>query len=81
MSVLQSKVDLAATVPFDSLSWIATCDTTTTGLTKIVGCTTVTSQSARLASIQIIVHTTVPGGRPDTINMQRGKPRIPIPIT
>jgi len=79
MGELQSRVDLAAAMRFDSLSLIVGCDTTTTGTVRIIGCTTVTDVSARLKDVRIIVSTNVPGGRPDTIDMRRGKPSRPIP--
>lgn len=79
MGELQSRVDLAATMRFDSLSLIAGCDTTNTGNVRIIGCTTVTDISARLKDVRIVVSTNVPGGRPDTVNMRRGKPDRPVP--
>lgn len=80
MAVLLAKVDRAATTTFDSLPTIAKCDTTLSTQVKVIGCTRVTSLSLRLDSIQIIVRTTLPGTRPDTINMQRGKERRPVPL-
>jgi prepilin-type N-terminal cleavage/methylation domain-containing protein len=80
MAVLLGKVDRAATVAFDSLPGIARCDTTVSGLVKVMGCTTVTSTSARIDSIQIIVQTTLPNARPDTLTMQRGEERRPVPL-
>ena len=81
MGVLQSKVDLAATISFDSLSLITGCDTTTTGNVKIIGCVTITSSSTRLKDVMVVVKTTVPTGRPDTVRLTRAKPRQTIPIT
>jgi len=80
MAALLSTVDQAATTTFDSLPNLAGCDTTVSGLYKVAGCTAVTSLSPRLDSIQIIVTSTLPGARPDTINMQRGKERRPVPL-
>ena len=80
MAVLLSKMDRAATTKFDSLTTIAGCDTTVSGLFTVIGCTTVTALTPRLDSIGIIVRTTLPGARPDTITMQRGKARSPVPL-
>lgn len=79
--VLQSKVDKAATITFDSLSLITGCDTTTTGNVQIIGCITMTAQTTRLADLLVVVRTSVPGGRPDTVRMTRSKSRLPIPIS
>ena len=80
MAVLLSNVDRAATTTFDSLPNIATCDTTASGAYRVIGCTRVTSLSPRLDSIRIIVKTTLPNARPDTLTMQRGKERRPVPL-
>lgn len=80
MAEMLSKVDQASSTPFDSLPNIVGCDTTASGLFRVVGCTTVTGTSPRLDSIQIIVKTTLAGSRPDTMNMQRGKERRPVPL-
>ncbi len=80
MAVLLSKVDRASTIAFDSLSQISLCDTTPSGLVKVYACTRVTTLSPRLDSIQIVVRTSLPGTRPDTVNIQRGKARRPVPL-
>lgn len=80
MAVLLAKVDLAATTIFDSLPAMAGCDTTMSSSVKVIGCIRVTGLSLRLDSIQIVVRTTLPGARPDTVNMQRGKERRPVPL-
>lgn len=80
MAVLLSKMDRASAIAFDSLPNIAACDTTPSGQVKVIGCTRVTSLSPRLDSIQIIVKTSLPGTRPDTVNLQRGKARRPVPL-
>ena len=80
MAALLANVDVAATTPFDSLPNLVGCDTTTSGVYQVAGCTAVSSLSPRLDSIQIIVTSTLPGARPDTINMQRGKERRPVPL-
>jgi len=80
MSALLAKVDRAATIPFDSLPTLVGCDTTQSGLYRVWGCTAVTILSPRLDSVQIIVTSTLPAARPDTVNMQRGKERRPVPL-
>jgi Tfp pilus assembly protein PilV len=75
-----AKLDRATTVPYDSLSAIALCDTTTSGLVKVIGCTTVASTGARTTDVEIVVYTTVPGGTPDTVKFTRGKTRQQIPL-
>jgi len=80
MATLLAKVTQASNTNFDSLGNIVGCDTTVSGPYTVVGCTQVTTLSPRLDSVQIIVQTTLPGARPDTLNMQRGKPRVPVPL-
>jgi len=80
MGVLLSKVDQATTTKFDSLGNLVGCDTTASGAVKVAGCTAVTSLSARVDSIRIIVQTTLPSARPDTVTMLRGKERRPVPL-
>jgi prepilin-type N-terminal cleavage/methylation domain-containing protein len=80
MAALLAEVDLVVATAFDSLPNLAGCATTISGVNSVVGCTAVTSLSPRLDSIQIIVTTSLPGARPDTINMQRGKERRPVPL-
>jgi prepilin-type N-terminal cleavage/methylation domain-containing protein len=80
MATLLSKVDRAASTPFDSLPNLVGCDTTDSGFYKVVGCTAVTSLSSRLDSIRIVVSTTLASTRPDTITMQRGHERRPVPL-
>jgi len=80
MAALLSRVDRAATTVFDSLPNLTGCDTVLSGNYRVFRCTTVTNVSPRLDSIQIIVSSSLPGARPDTINMQRGKERRPVPL-
>jgi len=80
MSVMVGRVDRASTVDFDSLANVAGCDTTVSGNVLIIGCTTVTSLTPRLKGIRVIVKTTTPMARPDTISFERGKERRPIPL-
>lgn len=80
MATLVSRVDRAATIKFDSISTIVRCDTTLSGAVRITACTSDSTISARLRQVRIIVRTTVPGARPDTITFQRGKERRPVPL-
>lgn len=80
MSVLLAKVDKAASVPFDSLDVIALCDTTLSGLVRIIGCTSVVSLTSKIDSIRIDVRTNVPGFRPDTVFMRRSRNPAPVPM-
>lgn len=80
MALLVSRVARASTVSFTGLAAIAGCDTTVSGGIDVIGCTNVTALSPRLDSIQIIVRTTLPAARPDTVNMQRSLARRPIPL-
>ena len=80
MSTMLAKVDKATTVPFDSLSIIAVCDTTVTGTVKAIGCMSRWPITARIDSIRVDVRTTVPGSKPDTIYMRRSKNPAPVPM-
>jgi prepilin-type N-terminal cleavage/methylation domain-containing protein len=80
MAALLSRVDQASSAPFDSLPNLVGCDTAASGLFHVVSCTAVTSTSPRLDSIQIIVQTTLASSRPDTVNLQRGRERRPVPL-
>lgn len=79
-SVMLSKLDRATTIPYDSLYLLPGCDSTASGQARIIACTTVTATSARVSSVQIVVHTNVPTGRPDTVTFDRGKVRRPVPL-
>ncbi len=80
MSVLLAKVDKAATIPFDSLSVIAGCDSTYSGTVVVRGCITLYPMNARTDSIRVDVRTTVPGTRPDTVFMRRSRSPVPVPL-
>jgi len=80
MGQLVSMVDQTSMVPFDSLPALTGCDTTASGAVSVVGCFNVTTISPRLKDVRIIVQTSVPGGRPDTITIRRSRPRAPIPF-
>ncbi len=80
MAVLLAKVDQASTTAFDSLNVVVGCDSTASGLIRIRGCTTVDSITNVRRRVRIIVSTSLPGTRPDTITFQRGRVRYPIPL-
>lgn len=80
MSVLLSRVDRAATAPYESLTTLIGCDTTMSGIVVIQGCTRVFDLSPRLDSIRVTVQTSVAGARPDTIVMRRGREKRPVPL-
>ena len=80
MAALQARVAQASATMFDSLGTIVGCDTTVSGAYQVLGCTRVTSLTQRLDSVQIVVQTTLPGARPDTLNMERGMQQSPVPL-
>lgn len=80
LSALVGLVDRATSVPFDSLPVLAGCDTTMSGAIRVRGCTSVTAISPRVDSIRVIVSTSVPGGRADTVIFQRSRGRNPLPL-
>ena len=80
MPVLLAKVDQASAASYDSLKVIVGCDTTVSGAVKVWGCIYVDSISNVLRRVRVIVQTSVPGARPDTITFQRGRVRYPIPL-
>ena len=80
LSTLVGRVDRASAVPFDSLPLLAGCDTTMSGAIRVRGCTSVTPISPRVDSIRVIVSTSVPGGRADTVAFQRTRGRNPLPL-
>ncbi len=80
MSVLLSRVDRAATIGYDSIPLIAVCDTTLSSQVQIIACITESSLSQRIRQVRVVVRTTAPGSRPDTITFQRGRPRVGIPL-
>jgi Tfp pilus assembly protein PilV len=79
-SVMLTHLDRATTVPYDSLSLLAACDTSVSGQARIIACTSVTVTSPRISSVQIVVSTNVPTGRPDTLIFDRGRTRQPVPL-
>ena len=80
MGRLLGKVDIASVVPFDSLPALAGCDTVFAVRTNTYSCISVTTLSPRTRSVTVVVSTSVPGSRPDTIVMFRSRDRSPIPL-
>jgi len=80
MAVFVAKVDQASTTAYDSLPLLAGCDSTLSGRVWIRGCTTVSSLSNVRSQVRIVVRTSLPGTRPDTIVFERGRMRYPIPL-
>ena len=80
MSTLLAKVDRAATLPFDSLATSAGCDTTVSGTVSVQGCMTVFALTARLDSVRVVVQTSVPGTRPETVYMRRTRTPVAMPL-
>ena len=80
MGRLLSKVDVAAQVPFDSLDVLTGCDTTMNNTVKVIGCYTVNAISPRTSTVTVVVRTSVPGSRIDTIILQRSRYKVPIPL-
>jgi hypothetical protein len=77
---LFARLDRASTIRYDSLSTIARCDTTLRGLIKLIGCTSLTPVTGSQTTVTVIVRTTVPGGRADTVAMTRTGARKPLPL-
>jgi Tfp pilus assembly protein PilV len=75
-----SRVDEALVVPFDSLTGTADCDTTVAGGTWIIGCTAVETVTSSLKRITVVVRTTLPGARADTIVFERSRVRDVLPL-
>ncbi len=80
MSVLLAKVDQASTIAYDSLPLIAACDSTASGKVWIRGCTSLDSITNVRKQVRVVVSTSLPGSRPDTIAFERGRVRYPIPL-
>jgi prepilin-type N-terminal cleavage/methylation domain-containing protein len=80
MALLLSKVDQASMAPYDSLPVISTCDSTLSGRVMVRGCIATDSVSNVLSVVRVVVSTSLPGSRPDTITFQRARVRYPIPL-
>ncbi|MEK7668505.1 MAG: hypothetical protein AAB409_07635 [Gemmatimonadota bacterium] len=80
MAVILARVDRASTINYDSLSTIARCDTTLSGVVRIIACVTADSLSNVRKRVRVVVRTTIAGSRPDTVTFERGRVRYPIPL-
>jgi Tfp pilus assembly protein PilV len=80
MAVLLAKVDQASTASYDSLALGTKCDTTLSGLYKVIGCSKVDTISVRLKTDSIKVWTSLPGTDTVRLVLQRGKERRPVPL-
>ena len=80
MAALLAKVDQASTASYDSLKIGTKCDTTLSGLYKVIGCGKIDSVSARLKTDSIRVWTKLPGTDTVRLVLQRGKERRPVPL-
>ncbi len=80
MAVLLAKVDQASTAVFDSLKIGTRCDTTVSGLYKVMGCSKIDTLSVRSKTDSIEVWTQLPGTDTLRLVLQRGKERRPVPL-
>jgi Tfp pilus assembly protein PilV len=80
MAVLLAKLDQASTAVYDSLAVGTKCDTTLSGLYKVIGCSKIDSVTARVKTDSIKVWTTL--ARTDTVRLvlQRAKAYRPVPL-
>ena len=80
MSSMQSTMDRASSVAYDSLSGMVGCDSMVSGRTTIATCVTVTALTQVSSRVTIIVQTSLPGAKPDTVRFVRGKARSGVPL-
>ena len=80
MSVLLAKVDQTSTIAYDSLPFITGCDSIASGRVWIRSCTAYDSITNVRRRVRVVVSTSLPGARPDTIAFERGRVRYPIPL-
>ncbi len=80
MAAQLAGTDAASTAPYDSLSVVLTSDTVMSGGVQIVTSFVVDSISATQKNVRVIVTTSVAGSKPDTLLVQRGRIRYPIPL-
>ena len=80
MAAQLSAADRAATVPYDSLRRLLTADTIRSGGMRVFVRYVVDSIDAVRKNVRIITSTSVPGSRSDTLLIQRGRVRLPIPL-
>ncbi len=80
MAVLLAKMDQASTATYDSLKIGTICDTTLTGLYKVIGCSKIDTLSVRSKTDSIRVWTTLAGTDTVKLVLRRGKERRPVPL-
>lgn len=80
MAILLAKVDQASAVSFDSLAVGTRCDTTLSGLYRIIGCSKVDTIGARLKTDSIKVWTKLAGTDTVRLVLQRGRAVRPVPL-
>jgi hypothetical protein len=80
MAVLLAKVDQASVAVYDSLKVGTACDTTLSGLYKVIGCSKVDALTVRLKTDSIKVWTKLAGTDTVRLVLQRGKERRPVPL-
>jgi Tfp pilus assembly protein PilV len=74
-AAIASSVAWAQALPWDSIYNAVGCANDTAGTLAYVRCVTVDTASAWLRTIHVVV--TPATGRPDTVAVTRGKPRLP----
>jgi Tfp pilus assembly protein PilV len=74
-AAITSAVAWAQALPWDSIAGAVGCVSDTTGTVGYVRCTTVSTLSPQLRTIDVVV--TPATGRPDTVEVTRVKPRLP----
>ena len=80
LAIQLAAADRATTVPYDSLTALLAPDTILSGPMRVVVRYVIDSVSAVRKDVRVITTTTVAGSRPDTIVIQRGRIRYPIPL-
>ena len=80
MSSVQSRMDRATSVAYDSLPGLVGCDSTASGLMTVSTCVSLTVLTQVSTRIRIIAQTSLPGTRPDTITFTRAKARTGVPL-
>jgi hypothetical protein len=72
--------DRAVTIPYDSLSLLLKPDTVMSGQIRVITKYIVDSVSATRDDVRVVVSTSVPGSRTDTLLLIRGRTRPAIPL-
>lgn len=79
-AAVQSALSAIQTVPWDSLPTFAGCAADTTGTLSYTRCVNISTASARLRTATIVIVPDDPLLRPDTVVVQRSKPRSISPL-